>query len=125
MSNSRDIKSAQKESFKRALAYYLSLAGKTQSDLCKDLNLTSSTVSEWYTGKRIPRSDRVQILAEYLNAPMDQFLNFKDPPAENSIEELYKALNEDENLREFVKIAHKLSNEDLYLLKTLALKILK
>lgn len=125
LSNTKDIKSAQKDSFKRALAYYLSVAGKNQSDLCRDLNLTSSTVSEWYTGKRVPRADRVQLLADYLNAPIEQFLNFQDPPKENSIEELLKAVNENENLREFVKIAHKLPDEDLYLLKVLARKILK
>lgn len=125
MNKTNDIKASQKESFKRALSYYLSISGKTQSDLCNDLNLTSSTVSEWYTGKRIPRSDRVQLLADYLHAPMEQFLNFKEPLPENNIDVLYTALKDNENFREFAKIANKLSSEDLFLLKTLALKILK
>lgn len=125
MNSSPNIKTSQKESFKKALSYYLAIAGKHQSDLCKDLNLSSSTVSEWYTGKRIPRPERIQLLAEYLNAPVDQFLIFKDPATKNIIDNLSSSLKENDTLLELVGILSNLENEDLYFLKTLTLKLLK
>lgn len=38
---------------------------KTQSDLVTDLNLTASTVSDWANGKKYPRVDKMQLLADY------------------------------------------------------------
>lgn len=41
--------------------------GKLQIDLMRDLGLKSSTVSEWVRGKKYPRVDKVQLLADYFN----------------------------------------------------------
>ena len=52
--------------FMENLNFYLSFRQKKQSDLCKDLNLSKSTVSSWCTGKKIPRMDKIELLANYL-----------------------------------------------------------
>ena len=44
--------------FAKALTYYLAVKGKTQQDLINDLHYSSSTVSQWCTGKNTPRMDR-------------------------------------------------------------------
>jgi len=42
----------------------------TQADIARNLELTASTVSDWYLGKKYPRVDRMQQLADYLGVPM-------------------------------------------------------
>ena len=51
--------------FSRNLKYYMEVNGKNQMDLMHDLHLSSSTVSNWCTGLKLPRMDKVQMLADY------------------------------------------------------------
>lgn len=51
--------------FSRKLKYYMELKGKNQMDLMADLGLSSSTVSSWCTGSKMPRMGKVQMLADY------------------------------------------------------------
>ena len=53
--------------FVEKLAYYMNRDGKTQMDLMRDLHLSSSTVSSWCTGHRLPRMDKIQLLADYFH----------------------------------------------------------
>lgn len=54
-----------KKIFAKNLNYYMTTNNKTQSDLVTDLNLTASTVSDWANGKKYPRVDKMQLLADY------------------------------------------------------------
>ena len=54
-----------KKIFADNLNYYLSINNKTQSNLVEDLHLTASTVSDWANGKKYPRVDKMQMLADY------------------------------------------------------------
>jgi transcriptional regulator with XRE-family HTH domain len=54
-----------KEIFARNLRYYMDLNKKTQKDLIDDLKLTRSALSAWYTGKRLPRPELLDILCSY------------------------------------------------------------
>ena len=45
--------------------------GKRQQDLINDLGYSSSTVSQWCTGKNIPRISRIEHLARYFGVPVD------------------------------------------------------
>ncbi|MCI9247458.1 MAG: helix-turn-helix transcriptional regulator [Clostridia bacterium] len=56
----------QKEIFAQNLQYWLKQRNKTQMDLMNDLNLSSSTVSDWCNAKKYPRMGTVQMLADYL-----------------------------------------------------------
>lgn len=55
-----------KKIFSENLRYYMDLKGKNQIDLMYDLDLSSSTVSNWCTGQKLPRMDKIQMLADYL-----------------------------------------------------------
>lgn len=63
--------------FVRKLAYYMQLNGKNQMDLMKDLNLKSATVSSWCTGKKLPRMDKIQMLADYFHIEKSDLLEDK------------------------------------------------
>ena len=54
-----------KKIFSKNLKYYMDVNGKNQMDLMRDLHLSSSTVSNWCTGLKLPRMDKVQMLADY------------------------------------------------------------
>ena len=56
-----------KDIFSKNLRYYMELRGKTQSDIINDLHYDKSTVSTWVLGTRLPRMDKVNALAQYLN----------------------------------------------------------
>lgn len=49
-------------------------AGKTRSDLCRELDFNYTTVTEWYHGRKIPRIDKIEILARYFNIPKSHLL---------------------------------------------------
>ena len=54
-----------KKIFSKNLKHYMDLHSNNQIDLMNDLGLSSSTVSNWCTGLKLPRMDKVQMLADY------------------------------------------------------------
>lgn len=63
--------------FSKNLKYYMSLNNKNQMDLMNDLSLSSSTVSNWCTGLKLPRMDKIQLLADYLKINKSDLLEDK------------------------------------------------
>lgn len=55
-----------KEIFAKNLRYLMDAKGITQADICRALNVSSATVSDWCSGKKYPRTDKIQHLAELL-----------------------------------------------------------
>ena len=113
--------------FAKALNYYLSLKGKSQQDLINDLHYSSSTVSQWCTGKSIPRMDRIHAIAEYLGIDKADLL--KDP--EVFSKETFTAdphlvselLERKPALYDLFKLAITLSEKDIKLLTKIAHRI--
>ena len=56
-----------KKIFSKNLNYFMQLNGKTQTDLINDLGFNKSAVSTWCNGTRLPRMDKVDILAKYFS----------------------------------------------------------
>ena len=56
-----------KKIFAENLKYYMKLHNKNQADLINDLGFNKSSVSTWCNGTRLPRMDKVDILAKYDN----------------------------------------------------------
>lgn len=52
--------------FVKNLQNYMNLRGVDQSDIVSALGISASTVSDWATGKKYPRVDSMQRLADYL-----------------------------------------------------------
>ena len=84
-----------KKIFSKNLRYYMSKSNKKQSDLINDLGISSSTLSNWCTGEKLPRMDKVQILADYFHINKSDLIEEKkqadDTPA---ILQYYNKLNE-------------------------------
>lgn len=47
---------------------------KSQGDLVRDLNFRQATVSDWLNGKKYPRMDKIEKLANYFNISINDLL---------------------------------------------------
>ena len=56
-----------KEIFIKNLRYLMEAKGVTQADICREIGVSSATVSDWCNGKKFPRTDKLQRIAELLN----------------------------------------------------------
>ena len=54
-----------REVFAKNLAYYLERSGKTQKELSEIVGVHKSTFNEWMKGKKYPRIDKIEIMADY------------------------------------------------------------
>lgn len=63
-----------KKIFSENLNYYMNLRGKTQTDIINDLDINKSAISSWCNGTRLPRMNKVELLANYLNINVSDLL---------------------------------------------------
>ena len=61
----KDNGDINKKIFVKNLNYYMTINNKKQADLVTELGLKTSTVSDWVNGKKYPRVDKMQLLADY------------------------------------------------------------
>ena len=54
-----------KQVFSKNLRKYMASSGKTQKELAEIVGVTAPTFNEWIKGKKFPRIDKVQKLADY------------------------------------------------------------
>lgn len=115
------------DNFSRAMAYYKALTGKNNKDISDALNIPATTVSAWNTGRHLPDMDRLQRLATYLNAPLDQFFSFTIDKQDTDKELAYllTLIKSDEDLLIILKLLLKLSDEDKALITQLITKIIR
>lgn len=66
-----------REVFSQNLTRQLNLHGKTQKDLVNFIKVSSSTVSNWCTGQKLPRMDKIQSIAKWLNISTSELLENK------------------------------------------------
>ena len=54
-----------KETMAKNLKYYIAKSGKDRRELAEVWGFPYSTVTEWINGKKYPRIDRIEIMADY------------------------------------------------------------
>lgn len=54
-----------KEIFSKNLRYYIEKSGKDRRELADIWGFPYSTVTEWVNGRKYPRIDRIEIMADY------------------------------------------------------------
>lgn len=94
--------------FAENLRYYLEQKELTQQDVANYMRCSNSTVSDWCSGKKYPRVDKMQRLADYLGMTMSQLTSPRDILDDVDIAFYgdYKELDErdKETLRDMVRI---------------------
>lgn len=56
-----------KDVLSKNLKKYIAKNGKDRSEVCKELGLSYSTLTDWINGKKYPRINNIEKLADYFN----------------------------------------------------------
>lgn len=92
-----------KKIFSKNLNHYMAINGKSQTDLINDLGFNKSAVSTWCNGTRLPRMDKVEILARYFNINRSDLIEEKENQTGYYLNEetaqLAQKMFEDEDMR--------------------------
>ena len=70
--------------FSKNLTHYLSVNGKTQKDLINYIHVSSSTASNWCTGQKMPRMDKIQSICNWLQIGKSDLLEDKNMQIQSS-----------------------------------------
>ena len=84
-----------KEVFSRNLQKYMALNGKSRKEVCQALGYSYFTFSDWVNGKKMPRMDKVEQLANYFGIKKSDLIEEtkKEQPTEyDGLSEKKKAL---------------------------------
>ena len=81
-----------KETFAKNLAYYLSICGKEQKEVAADIGVATSTFNEWVKGKKYPRIDKIELLANYFRIKKSDLIEDKKTPSAEELTEGEKML---------------------------------
>lgn len=101
-----------REIFIKNLRYIMEQKGITQADICRELNIPSATISNWCTGQRYPRIDKMQQLADLLG------VTYSTLTTENGLKDYedltrLEALHKNPKLRMLFDIQKTLTDSDL------------
>lgn len=90
------------------LKMYLNAKGLSQIDLANYMQCSSSTVSDWCNGKKYPRVDKMQRMADWLGIRMSDLTSVHDKleDADMAFYNRYKQLTEDEkeDMRDYLDL---------------------
>lgn len=75
-----------KSHFGKKLRHALAIAGMKQKDLAEKLDVKTSTISRWSTGKDFPREERLPDIARALGVDPAFFGPETTPPPSNQVE---------------------------------------
>lgn len=102
-----------KNIFASNLKRYMELKGKSRNDISEALGISYFTVSDWVNGKKYPRMDKVEMLANYFGIQKSDLIEIKvgkNPP--EKIE-----LSEGEKM--WLELYHRISDETKEVLVTM------
>lgn len=97
-----DVRRVFSENLKR----YMEAREKTQADLYKYMKVSSATASDWYNGRKLPRTDKILAIASWLGVELSDLLEDPKVPADGQSQSYY----EDPKARELAEFLH--SNPD-------------
>ena len=83
-----------KDVFAKNLKKYMQLNGKTRNEVCHALGLKYTTFADWVNGKKYPRMDKIEMLANYFGIKKSDLIEDND----SFLIELVEDSNKDERL---------------------------
>lgn len=97
--------------FSKNLKRYIEQSGKDRRELANTWGFPYSTVTEWVNGKKYPRIDRIEIMADYFGIQKSDLIEDKveqeKPAGDNGLSE---------NVNALIEMVKTLSDEDAALL---------
>lgn len=75
------------------LSYYVDRSGRTQKELAEMVGVATSTFNDWMKGKKYPRIDKIEMLANYFGILKSDLIEDKEnSPSEVQLTEGEKVL---------------------------------
>lgn len=93
-----------KEIFAKNLSYYISRSGRDQKEIAEAVGVAPSTFNEWVKGKKYPRINRIELLANYFGILKSDLIEDKKEKSPDQVQlaegeklmlELFNQLSED------------------------------
>ena len=90
------MKEWSREVFSNNLRYYLAQSGKSQKELAEIIGVSAPTMHEWVNGKKFPRIDKIEKLADFFGVLKSDLIEDKEksPPQSDGLTENQKILME-------------------------------
>ena len=111
-----------KDIFASNLKRYMEVKRKTRNDISEALGISYFTVSDWVNGKKYPRMDKVEMLANYFGIQKSDLIEDKDEnispeepkltEGEKAILELFRRVPEDQQQLVLRLIRSALGNQE-------------
>ena len=104
---------------------YMDLRQKSRQDVCKDLGFSYSTFSEWVSGKKYPRIDKIEIMSNYFGCEKSDLIEEKTEEQlhmekkNDILTDIILTLREDSELLEIVEGLTKLDADKRTAIKSL------
>lgn len=107
----------QKRIFAKNLNNLLSINNKSQKEVADFLSINLSTFNSWCTAAKMPRMDKVQLIADYFHVLKSDLIENKTQISEqitypNDIKEIADFLTTDDNSKLICKITKHLSDDN-------------
>ena len=113
-----------REIFIKNLRYIMEKKGITQADICRELKIPSATISNWCTGQRYPRIDKMQQLADMLGVTFST-LTTEHGLQDYEDQQRLEALHQNPALGLLFDRTRKMSHDDVEFMLQFADRILK
>ena len=101
-----------REIFVKNLRFFMEEKGISQADICRELKVSSATVSDWCSGKKYPRIDAMQRLAELLGVTFSMLTTENGVIDYQNMDRL-EALHQNPKLGMLFDKSRKMDNRDI------------
>ena len=112
------------------LKYYIEKSGKDRRELAEIWGFPYSTLSEWVNGRKYPRIDRIEIMADYFGILKSDLIEEKSEDRRemqknnDTITDIIVRLRTDEDFQSVVKILYNQDEEKIKGIKQMLLAFL-
>lgn len=108
-----------KEVFGNNLAYYVERSGKSQRELADILGVASSTFNDWVKGRKYPRIDKIEMLANIFGILKSDLIEerteeHREMQKKNNIQaDIVLRMQSDDKFFQVVKTIHEMDPDKL------------
>ena len=120
-------KKENKNIFAANLKRYMALNGKSRRDISAALNVSYYTISDWVSGKKYPRMDKVEMLANYFGCLKSDLIEDKTKMKKNNdiITDIIVRMRSDADFLSLVDSMMQLNSDQVQSVKQLMNTFLK
>lgn len=106
-----------KETMSKNLKYYIERSGKDRRELSEIWGFPYSTVTEWINGRKYPRIDRIEIMADYFGILKSDLIEEKTEEERkkkeknDALADIIVEMRTDEDFLSIVEVIYKMDKE--------------